>query len=122
MDETGRIFPLDAYNGHANFPLPPGATPGAPLFKKNILLQDPNAPKRTPTSFFLFIAEVRSKIKETWPEIATKDVARKAGEMWKALSEEEKKVRMLAICVWLLLQFTHACAPVCSPTWKRPRN
>lgn len=54
--------------------------------------QDPHAPKRPQGSFFLFSAEVRERIKAENPAIATKDISSKAGEMWKALSEDEKKV------------------------------
>jgi len=52
--------------------------------------KDKNAPKRAMTSFFLYAGSVRAQVTE---ELGAKSVAvvgKKIGEMWKALSAEEK--------------------------------
>ncbi|ELW72841.1 High mobility group protein B3 [Tupaia chinensis] len=41
--------------------------------------KDPNAPKRSPSGFFLFCSEFRPKIKPTNPGISMRDVAKKLG-------------------------------------------
>uniref|UniRef100_A0A2K5PY39 High mobility group protein B3 n=1 Tax=Cebus imitator TaxID=2715852 RepID=A0A2K5PY39_CEBIM len=53
--------------------------------------KDPNAPKRPPSSFFLFCSEFRPKIKATNPGISIGDVAKKLGEMWNNLNDSEKQ-------------------------------
>ncbi|KAM5196297.1 high mobility group protein B3 isoform 1-T1 [Hipposideros larvatus] len=53
--------------------------------------KDPNAPKRPPSGFFLFCSEFRPKIKSTNPGISIGDVAKKLGEMWNNLSDNEKQ-------------------------------
>jgi len=60
--------------------------------------KDPNAPKRPKNGFMLFSDEIRGDVKAELeaarenPEIKIqqKDVARKLGEMWKALGEDDK--------------------------------
>jgi hypothetical protein len=52
--------------------------------------KDPNAPKRACTSFFHFQAEKREEVKAEYPGIKAKDVAKRIGDMWKALDEDEK--------------------------------
>lgn len=51
--------------------------------------KDPNAPKRCQSAYFMWLNENRSKIKKDGDSVA--DTAKRAGEMWKSLSEEEKK-------------------------------
>lgn len=61
--------------------------------KKEKKAKDPNAPKRPPTAFFLFMDEFRKTHKEANPEcksVAT--VAKEGGEKWKSMTDEEKKV------------------------------
>ncbi|XP_037659827.1 high mobility group protein B3-like [Choloepus didactylus] len=53
--------------------------------------KDPNAPKRPPSGFFLFCSEFRAKIKSTNPGISIGDVAKKLGEMWNNMSDNEKQ-------------------------------
>uniref|UniRef100_A0A8C9LJZ3 HMG box domain-containing protein n=1 Tax=Piliocolobus tephrosceles TaxID=591936 RepID=A0A8C9LJZ3_9PRIM len=55
--------------------------------KKN----DPNAPKRPLSGFFLFCSEFHPKMKSTNPGISIGDVAKKLGEMWKNLNDSEKQ-------------------------------
>lgn len=55
--------------------------------------KDPNAPKRNQTSFFLWQTENRASIKKSGDSVT--DTASRAGQIWKAMSEEEKKVKQL---------------------------
>eukprot|EP00729_Bicosta_minor_P003031 gene3032-15421_t len=67
--------------------------PRARAAPKSKLAKDPNAPKRPVGSFFLFVAETREKIKVDFPEIEKHtEISKKAGELWKALPADEKKV------------------------------
>lgn len=52
--------------------------------------KDPNAPKRGKSSFMFYSTEMRAKIKEENPDLSFGDLGRKLGEMFKALSPEEK--------------------------------
>ncbi|XP_010454621.1 PREDICTED: high mobility group B protein 7-like [Camelina sativa] len=51
-----------------------------------------NKPKRPLTAFFIFMNDFRKTYSEENPFINVKDVAKRGGEKWKSLSEEEKKV------------------------------
>ncbi|XP_022762442.1 high mobility group B protein 7-like [Durio zibethinus] len=54
--------------------------------------KDPNAPKRPPTAFFLFMDDFRKSYKEANPDAkGVTGVAKEGGEKWKSMSEEEKK-------------------------------
>ncbi|XVE66387.1 hypothetical protein DITRI_Ditri08aG0076400 [Diplodiscus trichospermus] len=54
--------------------------------------KDPNAPKRPPTAFFLFMDDFRKSYKEANPDAkGVTGVAKDGGEKWKSMSEEEKK-------------------------------
>ncbi|XP_045293828.1 high mobility group protein B3-like [Leopardus geoffroyi] len=55
--------------------------------KKN----NPNAPKRPPSGFFLFCSEFHPRIKSTNPGISIGDVAKKLGKLWSNLSDSEKQ-------------------------------
>ncbi|MBZ3888125.1 High mobility group protein B3 [Sciurus carolinensis] len=59
--------------------------------KKN----DPNAPKRPPSGFFLFCSEFHPKIKSTNPKISIGDAAEKLGKMWNNLSDNEKQAHII---------------------------
>ncbi|KAL6035588.1 hypothetical protein STEG23_014974 [Scotinomys teguina] len=53
--------------------------------------KDPNAPKRTPSAFFLFCSEYRPKIKGEHPGLSIGDVAKKLGEMWNNTAADDKQ-------------------------------
>ncbi|XP_022141388.1 high mobility group B protein 7 [Momordica charantia] len=54
--------------------------------------RDPNAPKRPPTAFFIFMDDFRKSYKEDHPDSkGGKEVAKEGGEKWKSLTDEEKK-------------------------------
>ncbi|KAG6601973.1 High mobility group B protein 7, partial [Cucurbita argyrosperma subsp. sororia] len=54
--------------------------------------KDPNAPKRPPTAFFIFMEDFRKSFKEANPDSkGVKEVAKEGGEKWKSMTDEEKK-------------------------------
>ncbi|XP_022992985.1 high mobility group B protein 7-like [Cucurbita maxima] len=54
--------------------------------------KDPNAPKRPPTAFFVFMDDFRKSYKEAHPDSkGVKEVAKEGGEKWKSMTDEEKK-------------------------------
>lgn len=54
--------------------------------------KDPNAPKRPPTAFFIFLNEFRKSFKEEHPDVKGVTMVGKAGgEKWKDMSEAEKQ-------------------------------
>ena len=56
--------------------------------------KDPNAPKRAASAYMLWLNENRSSIKDELltsnPDAKITDVTKRAGELWKELSEDEK--------------------------------
>jgi hypothetical protein len=53
--------------------------------------KDPNAPKRPPTAFFLFLNEFRKTFKEEHPDVKGVTMVGKAGgEKWKEMTDAEK--------------------------------
>ncbi|KAI9222646.1 HMGB family protein [Blastocladiella britannica] len=54
--------------------------------------KDPTKPKRPMTAFFLYSGDHRDTIKEANPGMRVGDIAKKLGEQWRGLSEEEKDV------------------------------
>jgi hypothetical protein len=53
--------------------------------------KDPNAPKRPTTSFLYFSVEMRPKIKEKNPEMTFGELGKKIGELFRALTPDEKE-------------------------------
>lgn len=47
--------------------------------------------KKPPSAYLLFIKVAREEIKSKTPDISNKDIMKRCGEQWKALSESEKK-------------------------------
>lgn len=69
-----------------------GASSSSPTkAKKKRVKKDPNAPKKPMQAYFLFSQDQRAKVKAENPDLGTKDIARQLGQMWKAMSEEDKK-------------------------------
>lgn len=54
--------------------------------------KDPNAPKKPMSSFMYFSTETRPKIKAENPGISFGELGKKAGELFRNLTQEEKKV------------------------------
>ncbi|XP_053375271.1 FACT complex subunit SSRP1-like isoform X1 [Mercenaria mercenaria] len=53
--------------------------------------RDPNKPKRPQTAYFLWFMSERENIKSENPGFSVVDISKKAGELWKGLSPEDKK-------------------------------
>ncbi|EHB08857.1 High mobility group protein B1 [Heterocephalus glaber] len=53
--------------------------------------KDPNAPKRPPSTFFLFCSEYCPKIKGEHPGLSIGDVAKKLEEMWNNAAADDKQ-------------------------------
>merc|ERR1712146_74335 len=54
--------------------------------------KDKNAPKKPLSAYFMFLADNRESMKAEFPELKITELGKKVGELWKALSEEEKEV------------------------------
>ena len=53
---------------------------------------DPDKPKRPQTAYFLWLNESRAKIKEEFPGISITELSKKAGEMWKEVTDKSVSV------------------------------
>ena len=62
-----------------------------PKSSKNKKVKDPNAPKKATTSYFVFMSEVRSKVKEENPNLKTQEHSKIMGQMWRDMDSEDKK-------------------------------
>ncbi|XP_016430025.1 high mobility group protein B1-like [Sinocyclocheilus rhinocerous] len=62
-----------------------------PKGEKQRRFKDPNAPKRPPSTFFIFCGDYRPKIKGENPGLSIGDIAKKLGEMWNSSSAEVKQ-------------------------------
>ncbi|XP_063676350.1 FACT complex subunit SSRP1-like [Bolinopsis microptera] len=52
--------------------------------------RDPNKPKKPPTAYFLWLGVNRGSIKDKNPGITVTEIAKKAGEMWRGLTADDK--------------------------------
>merc|ERR1712025_1541784 len=71
---------------------PSGGTGKSPKTAQKRPQKDPNAPKRPQSSYFLWMNENRQKIKDENPGISVTEIGKKAGEIWKNMSADDKKV------------------------------
>lgn len=55
--------------------------------------KDPNAPKKPKSAYMFYCQENREKIKSKNDGIATTEIMKKLGEEWKAIKDNEKKVK-----------------------------
>lgn len=53
--------------------------------------KDPNAPKRPSSSYILFCGEKRDDVKKANPKMSATEITSRLGEMWKSVSEKERK-------------------------------
>lgn len=62
--------------------------------RKNKKDKDPNAPKRAASAYMLWLnanrAAIKDELRTTNPEAGVTDVTKRAGELWKELSDDEK--------------------------------
>jgi hypothetical protein len=54
---------------------------------------DPNKPKRALSSFMHFSQAKRPELKVQFPDMKVSETGKKLGELWKAITPEEKKVK-----------------------------
>jgi len=59
--------------------------------KKRRQVKDPNAPKRSLTSFFWFCNDERPRVKGLNPEYRVGDVAKELGKLWAVMNPEMKR-------------------------------
>ena len=59
--------------------------------KKPKRSKDLNAPKRSMTSYFLFMCEKRGEVKNTNPNFKEGDIAKELGKMWSGIDVAEKQ-------------------------------
>ena len=60
--------------------------------KKKRSKKDPNAPKKPLSAYMVWLQENREAIKRKHPGSSVAEVAKRAGEMWKTITAEEKAV------------------------------
>jgi len=53
--------------------------------------KDPNRPKRSMSSFMFFANDKRAEVKAKYPDLKITDMTKKLAEMWKVITEDEKK-------------------------------
>ncbi|GIY29909.1 FACT complex subunit SSRP1 [Caerostris darwini] len=58
--------------------------------KRQKKVRDENKPKRPPSAFFIFLGDMREKIKKDNPGISITETTKKAGEMWKETTDKTK--------------------------------
>lgn len=56
--------------------------------KNNIIIKDPQKPKRGKSGYLFFCAEYREKMKQEFPELSVKEIVSKLGILWKKLKKE----------------------------------
>ena len=59
--------------------------------KNNIIIKDPQKPKRGKSGYLFFCAEYREKMKQEFPELSVKEIVSKLGILWKKLKKENSK-------------------------------
>merc|ERR1712139_566514 len=52
---------------------------------------DPNRPKKAPSAYFLFMSDVREQVTRESEDKSVTAIGKKLGELWRALSDEEKE-------------------------------
>ena len=68
----------------------PSWTP-SPAFLGPRRRQDPNAPKKSPSAFFLFANHCRPELKAQYPQTAQTDLNKMLGQQWSEMSDEGKR-------------------------------
>jgi len=68
------------------------ASPAAPSrSRKRKRDRHPNAPKRSPPAFFLFVNHCRSELKMQYPELRHTELVKMLGQKWSEMLDEEKR-------------------------------
>uniref|UniRef100_V5IJS3 FACT complex subunit SSRP1 n=1 Tax=Ixodes ricinus TaxID=34613 RepID=V5IJS3_IXORI len=63
---------------------------GPPRRRKPKKERDENKPKRAPSAYFLWLAENREQIKRDNPGFGITDITKRAGELWKTVTDRSK--------------------------------
>jgi len=59
--------------------------------KKKKQKKDPNAPKRPANPYMFYQKDIREQVKSEFPTLKMADLAKKIGERWNGLSQEQKQ-------------------------------
>ena len=78
---SGKEFTIDDIKGISSFKKQ----------KKQKKVKDPNAPKRSCSSWIFFTMEMRPKVKEENPDKKTTELTTIMSEMWRDFSDEQKQ-------------------------------
>lgn len=86
-------------NSNNSINMPAGKRKGG---KKKGAKKDPNKPKRAMSSFMFFANDKRQEVRDANPDMKITEVGKRLGEMWKQLTDAEKKVclhiRLILTC------------------------
>ncbi|KAJ8042829.1 FACT complex subunit SSRP1 [Holothuria leucospilota] len=61
-----------------------------PRKKKKKDNEDPDKPKRPPSAYMLWLNETRPELKAKYPDFGVADIAKKAGELWNKLDNQDE--------------------------------
>ncbi|GAA5864079.1 hypothetical protein JCM1840_000696 [Sporobolomyces johnsonii] len=86
--QVGPIFALPAEAGPAPKAGDQKRGRGPNKVKKE---KDPNAPKRPPSAYLEYQNSVRQEFRERYPNDSYAEVLRKIGQLWRAMTDEQKK-------------------------------
>jgi len=59
--------------------------------KRRRAKKDPDAPKRPPSSYLLFLSFMRPYVVKEYPQYSSSEVAQHVGAMWRKLDDEKKR-------------------------------
>jgi structure-specific recognition protein 1 len=54
-------------------------------------MTDKTKPKRKPNAYMNFVKKMRPKVVKDFPDLTFTEIGSKLGEMWRALTDDEKK-------------------------------
>lgn len=57
--------------------------------------KDPDAPKKPSGAYIFFCGDKRAEVKKANPEFGVAQIGKELGAMWKEVTDEDKKVRLL---------------------------
>ena len=60
--------------------------------------KDPNAPKKPSGPYIFFCNEKRESVKQAHPDYKVAEIGRALGELWKELTDDDKKVCPFCHC------------------------
>ncbi|GIL65240.1 hypothetical protein Vafri_19053 [Volvox africanus] len=71
--------------------MPRAAKEKTAVAKKEKKIKDPNAPKKPLGAYMWFCKDVRESVKKENPGLSVTEIGKRLGELWKEVSEEDKK-------------------------------